>query len=284
MTNWADWPTRRRITALVEGPQSGEAESGALLAAELAVFIERVDSYAPEAFPEAVETVVSAIIARRPASAPLLTLANAVFLTIDRGPETVIAEVRAVAERLRTSVDILATMGAAFVPDGGSVLAHGTSSSVKRLLEEAALAKRFRVTCEAGRDGAGRLFAAELIDSGIAVEVVGDGLVVDSLFGVDLLVTGASAFGPDSMINSVGTDVLLKEAINLDVRALLVTSADKALPGPLFERAVRAAIEVDGLEVVRLAQFEAVVTELGVLDPAAASRLAERREVAPQLT
>jgi len=37
MTSWADWPTRRRITALVDGPQSGEAESGALLAAELAV-------------------------------------------------------------------------------------------------------------------------------------------------------------------------------------------------------------------------------------------------------
>jgi translation initiation factor 2B subunit (eIF-2B alpha/beta/delta family) len=283
MTNWADWPTRRRIAALADGHQSGEAESGALIAAELAVFIERVGSYAPEAFPEAIETVVRAIIARRPASAPLLTLANAVFLTIDRGAETVIAEVRAVAERLRTSVDILATMGAAFVPDGGSVLAHGTSSSVKRLLEEAARDKRFRVTCEAGRDGAGRLFAADLIESGLAVEVVGDGLVVDSLFGVDLLVMGASAFGPDSMINTVGTDVLLKEATNLDVRALLVTSADKALPGPLFERAVAAAIDTDGLEVVRLAQFEAVVTELGVLDPSAASRLAERREVAPQL-
>ena len=52
MTSWSDWPTPRRITSLVDGPQSGEAESGALLAAELAVFIERVDSYAPEAFPE----------------------------------------------------------------------------------------------------------------------------------------------------------------------------------------------------------------------------------------
>ncbi len=38
-----------------------------------------------------------------------------------------------------------------------------------------------------------------------------------------------------------------------------------------------------GLEVVGLEHFEAIVTELGVLDPAAAGRLAERREVAPQL-
>ena len=283
MTAWAEWPTRRRLDALTATPLGGEADNGALIAAELAMFVERIDAYAPDAFPEAIETVVRSIVARRPTSAPLLTLANAVFLTIERGSETVVAEVRSVAERLRTSVGILATMGAAFVPDGGSVLAHGTSSSVQRLLEHAARDKRFRVTCGSGWDGSGRLFASDLADAGIAVEVVEDDLIVDSLFGVDLIVTGASAFGPDSMINTSGTDVLVREAADLDMRALLVTSADKALPAPLFERAAGAAIDSDGLEVVRLALFEAIVTELGVLDPVAAGRLAERREVASQL-
>lgn len=283
MTGWAEWPARRRLDALTTAPQGGEAENGALVAAELAVFVERIDAFAPDAFPEAIDAVVRSIVARRPTSAPLLTLANAVFLTIERGPETVIAEVRSVAERLRTSVGILATMGAAFVPDGGSVLAHGTSSSVQRMLEEAARNKRFRVTCGSGWDGAGRLFASDLADAGIAVEVVGEDFVVDSLLGVDLIVTGASAFGPESMINTAGTDVLVKEAANLDVRALLVTSADKALPSPLFDRAAATAIGSDGLEVVPLAYFEAIVTELGVLDSLAAGRLAERREVAPQL-
>ncbi len=283
MTSWSEWPSRRRLDALTGAAEGGEAENGALVAAELAVFIERIDAYASEHFPEAIDSVVRSIVARRPTSAPLITLANAVLLTIERGPETVIAEVRAVAERLRASVGILATMGAAFVPDGGSVLAHGTSSSVQRLLEEAAHHKRFRVTCGSGWDGAGRLFASELADAGIAVEVVSEDFVVDSLLGVDLIVTGASAFGPGSMINTAGTDVLVKEAANLDVRALLVTSADKALPAPLFERSAAAATRSDGLEVVQLAHFEAIVTELGVLDPVAAARLAGRREVAPQL-
>ena len=283
MTAWADWPARRRLDALTAAPQGGEADDGALVAAELAVFVERIAAYAPEAFPEAIEVVVGSIVAQRSTSAPLLTLANAVYLTLERGPETVIAEVRSVAERLRTSVGILATMGAAFVPDGGSLLAHGTSSSVQRLLEQAARDKRFRVTCGSGPDGSGRLFASDLADAGIAVEVVDEDLVVDSLFGVDLMVMGASAFGSESMINTAGTDALVKEATNLDVRALLVASADKALPAPLFDRAAAAAIGSERLEVVRLASFEAIVTELGVLEPMAAGRLAERREVAPQL-
>ena len=283
MTSWAEWPARRRLDALTDPSQGGEAENGALIAAELAVFIERIAAYASEDFPEAIESVVHTIIARRPTSAPLLTLANAVFLTIHRGSETVVAEVRSVAERLRASVGILATMGAAFIPDGGSVLAHGTSSSVQRLLEEAAKRKHFRVTCGSGRDGAGHLFASNLADGGIPVEIVDEDLVVDSMLGVDLFVTGASAFGPESMINTSGTEVLVREAASLDVRALLVTSADKALPGPLFDRAAAAAIDSPDLEVVNLTHFEAIVTELGVLDPVAAGRLAGRRETAPQL-
>jgi translation initiation factor 2B subunit (eIF-2B alpha/beta/delta family) len=283
VTGWQEWPARRRIDSLINAPQGGEAENGSLIAAELALFVERLEANAPEAFPEAIDSMVRSIVAHRPTSAPLLTLANAVFLTIDRGPATVIAEVRSVAERLRTSVGILATMGAAFIPDGGSVLAHGTSSSVRRLLERAAVDKKFRVMCGTGWDGGGRLFVSDLADAGISVELVEEDLVVESLLGVDLIVTGASAFGPETMINTVGTDVLVREAAVLDLRALLVTSADKALPARLFDRAAAAAVATPGLEVVSLEHFEAIVTELGVLDPAAAGRLAERREVAPQL-
>jgi translation initiation factor 2B subunit (eIF-2B alpha/beta/delta family) len=268
---------------LIESPQGGEAENGSAVAAELAVFIERLDAYEPDQIEVGLDRVVRSIMDLRPTSAPLLTLVNAVLLAAGKGPETMIAEVRSVAERLRTSVGILATMGAAFIPDGGSVLAHGTSSSVRQLLEEAGATKRFRVTCEAGADGAGRLFAADLIAAGISVEVIDEDFVVDSLLGVDLVVTGAFAFGPESMINIAGTDGLVKEADNSDVRVLLVASADKALPAPLFDRAAAAAMGSYGLEVVRLSYFEAIVTELGVMDPATAGRLAEQRQVAPQL-
>jgi translation initiation factor 2B subunit (eIF-2B alpha/beta/delta family) len=283
VSSWEEWSTLRRIAALIESPQGGEAENGSAVAAELAVFIERLHAYEPDELTAGIDRVVRNIMDRRPTSAPLLTLVNAVLLTTGKGPATMIAEVRSVAERLRTSVGILATMGAAFIPDGGSVLAHGSSSSVRQLLEEAAATKRFRVTCGSGEDDAGRLFAADLIAAGISVEVIDEDYVVDSLLGVDLVVTGAFAFGPESMINIAGTTALVKEADNSDVRVLLVASADKALPAPLFDRAAATAMRSYGQEVVGLSYFEAIVTELGVMDPATAGRLAEQRQVAPQL-
>ena len=53
----------------------GEAENGSLIAAELALFVERIDANAPEGFPEAIDSMVRSIVAHRPTSAPLLTLA-----------------------------------------------------------------------------------------------------------------------------------------------------------------------------------------------------------------
>lgn len=282
MNLWDEWPARRKIDALVSAPQAGEAENGAAISGAVADFVERVASYAPEAFDEAVASVVRSILDSRPASAPLITLTNAVLLVLDRGPDTVIAEARSVAERLRTSVGILAAMGAVFVPDGGSVLVHGTSSSVRRVLENAAVTKRFRVTCEPGEDRAGIAYAADLASAGISVEVVDSDFVIGSLLGIDLVVTGAFAFGSDTVVVSEGTRAIVEEAAGLDLRVLMVSSADKALPAVLYARAVAASADL-GLEVVDLSLFEAVVTELGVLDPAAAGRLADRREIAREL-
>jgi translation initiation factor 2B subunit (eIF-2B alpha/beta/delta family) len=280
---WSDWPGKRRIESLLGNTELGEAETGSLIATELAALAESVHAYDPDAFEDAVASVVGTAISLRPTSAPILSLANSIYLALGRDPETTIAEIRSIAERLRSSVDILGVMGAAFVPDGGSVLAHGTSSTVRRTLEEANRSKRFRVTCGVGLDGAGRYFASDLASIGVTVELVNDDVLVDSLFGVDLLVTGASAFGPDSLINTTGTDLLVKEATNLDLRVLLIAAADKALPAPLFDRAAAAASVTDGLEVLSLRHFESVVTELGVLDPGAAGRLASGREVAAEL-
>lgn len=281
---WGSWPTRRKIDSLLGDTELGETETGSLIATELAAFGEGIQAYAPESFDTAIRDVLRSAVVRRPTSAPLLSLANAAYLALDRGPDTTIAEIRSVAVRLRSSVDILTAMGAVFVPDGGAVLAHGTSSTVRRTLEEAARLKRFRVTAGYGLDGSGRIFAADLAAAGVAVELVDDDALIDSVPGVDLLVTGASAFGPESLINTAGTDLLVKEAASYDVRVLLIAAADKALPGPLFDRAASAAAASDVLEVVDLRHFEAVVTELGVLDPAAAGQLASRREVADDLT
>ena len=65
---------------------------------------------------------------------------------------------------------------------------------------------------------------------------------------------------------------------------LVVASADKALPAALFHRAAAEATSSAALEVVRLAAFDSVVTELGVLDSAGARRLAQGHPVAEVLS
>jgi translation initiation factor 2B subunit (eIF-2B alpha/beta/delta family) len=283
VTEWLDWPSYRRLGALARSPEGGAAEVGALAATDLADFIEALGRFAPHCYPEAVEQVAEDMVRRQPAVAPLVALANAVLLAIDDGPGTAAAEARGFQKRLTASAEILSTVGCALIPEGGAVLTHGASSSVRGALVSA-LDKGVRVICtiSPGTDE-GRRMAADLKAAGVSVEVVDDSQVPDTLYGVDLVLVGAHALGPDAAVSGAGTGVLVKEAANAGSRVLVLASADKALPAPLFDRAASAATGSPMLEVVRLPAFDAVVTELGVLDPSGVRRLAEGHPVAGQL-
>lgn len=283
MTDWLDWPSYRRLGSLLRTPEGGAAEIGSRAATDLADFVEALNRFAPECYPEAVEAIAAEIVERQPALAPLVALANAVFLAIEDGPAVVAAEARGFQKRLAASVEILSTVGAALLPDGGSVLTYGWSSSVRAALS-LARDKALRVVCSASPGSPeGRLMAADLAGVGLAVEVVDDAMVVDTLFAVDLVVIGANAIGPDGVVAVAGTGALAKEASNVGVRVIVLASADKALPTPLFDRASAAALMSPALEVVRLGSFASIVTELGVLDPDGVRRLADGKAVAPRL-
>jgi len=282
MTEWLDWPSYRRLVALLRSPDGGAAEVGALAATDLADFVEALSRYAPDAFPGAIESIAREIVARQPAVAPLVALANAVCLAIDGGPGTVAAEARGFQKRLTSSVEILSTVGAALIPEGGSVLTHGASSSVRGALV-AASEKGVRVVCVASALDEGRRMAADLNAAGVPVEVVAEAMVPDALYAVDLVMVGANALGPDAAVTVAGTGTLAKEASNVGVRVIVLASADKALAAALFDRAAESATAAATLEVVRLGAFDSVVTELGVLDGAGARRLAEGKVVAAQL-
>ena len=283
MNEWLDWPSYRRLGALLRSADGGAAEVGALAATDLADFVEALSHYAPGSFPKAVESIAREIVDRQPAVAPLVALANAVFIAIEGGPEMVAAEARGFQKRLAASVEILSSVGAALIPEGGSVLTHGASSSVRAALV-AARDKAIRVVCVVAPFlDEGRRMAADLNAAGLPVEVVADAMVPDALYAVDVVIVGAHALGPDAAVNVAGTSALAKEASNLGVRVVVLASADKALPELLFDRAAAAATASHTLEVLRLAAVDSVVTELGVLDAAGARRLAEGRVVARQL-
>ncbi|HEX9978728.1 MAG: hypothetical protein V1757_11390 [Actinomycetota bacterium] len=283
MTGWIDWPSYRRLMALLRSPDGGAAEVGSVAASSLAEFVDHLIRYDADAYPEAVAAVAVRIARSQPALAPLVLLANTVLLTLDRGPDIVVAEARAFEKRLAASTEIVSTVGAALVPEGGSVLTHGASSTVRSTLLVAA-SRGVRVVCTASTPfGEGRRLAAELSSAGIQVETIPDQAVPDALYGIDMVLLGANALGPESAVNVAGTGAITKEARNLGVTTLLLVSADKALPGLLFERAAGVALGSAALELVALSSLDSIVTEQGVLDAEAVRRLAENKPVAPEL-
>jgi translation initiation factor 2B subunit (eIF-2B alpha/beta/delta family) len=284
VTGWVDWPSYRRLESLVRSPDGGAAEVGSVAASSMAEFVDRLIRYDPGAYPDAVAAVATRIAAGQPAFAPLVLLANTMFLTLDRGPEVAIAEARAFEKRLAVSTEIVSSVGAALIPEGASVLTHGGSSTVRATLV-AASDREVRVVCTSSTPlGEGRRLAADLLAAGVAVEIIPEDAVADALYAVDLILLGANALGPESVVNVAGTGVITKEARNLGVRTLVLASADKALPEALFERAARVATASATLELVSLASIDSVVTEQGVLDTLAVARLTETKPVAPQLS
>jgi len=224
------------------------------------------------------------LLERCAAVAPLVSLVNTVYLTLDAGPPALAAELRRVERRMAASAGILARVGAELIEEGGIVLTHGGSGSVQALLVHAAETRKFFVSCAATLpEGEGVELAADLASAGLAVEVTPDDQVSEILPDVDLVIVGADALGPRRVMSTAGTAALAAEARPLGIPFYVLASGDKVLPGPLFERAVRAGRLGGRYEATDLALITAVVTERGVLDPREAAGLAEDLEVSPLL-
>jgi translation initiation factor 2B subunit (eIF-2B alpha/beta/delta family) len=284
MTEWREWPSWRRLAAIARAPITGAAAAGSLAATNLADLVESIGKYAPEAYPRAVKEISLELIDRQPAIAPLVTIVNAVFLHDSDPPEALAAELRRTADRMAASASVLSRVGAALVPAGASVLTAGGSGSVRDLLMLAGDSRSFSVACaETMPYGEGIELAADLAAAGLRVEVLPDEQVADAVPGIDLVIVGAAAVGPDAAMNAVGTARIAERARYFSVPVYLVASIDKALPAPLFERAVAAGSAAGQFEPVPLASVSAVVTELGILEPLGAGKLASERSVARAL-
>jgi translation initiation factor 2B subunit (eIF-2B alpha/beta/delta family) len=285
VTEWTQWPCWRRLVAIARAPAGRSAvATGALAAASLAELVEGLAEYAPEDYPRAVQEIAEELAERRAAVAPLVSLVNTVYLTLGAGMPALAAELHGVERRMAASAGILARVGAELIEEDGIVLTHGGSGSVQALLTHAAESRRFFVSCLATLpEGEGIELAADLAAAGLHVEVAPDDQVAEVLPDVDLVVVGADALGPRRLMSAAGTASLAAETHSLGVPFYVLASVDKALPAPLFERAV-AAGRIDGrYEATDLGLVTAVVTERGVLDPREAADLAEDREVSPAL-
>jgi translation initiation factor 2B subunit (eIF-2B alpha/beta/delta family) len=285
VTEWKSWPSWRRLIAIARVRTSGSAAAaGSLAAGSLADLVEGVGNYAPEAYPDAIVEISDELLERQPAMAPIVGLVNTVYLGLGGGPESLAAELRRVQRRMATSAGLLAEIGAALVGEDAAVLTHGGSASVKGMLLRAAAERRISVSCATSLpEGAGIELAADLAAEGLRVEVVPDDQVPEALPGVDMVIFGAAAFGPDYSLAVTGSPSIVIEAQDLGLPVYLVASVEKALPQPLFDRAVVAAAATRQFEPVALGTLTSVVTEVGILDPLGAGKLAAERRVAPRL-
>lgn len=285
MTEWTQWPSWRRLIAIARAPVGrSAAAAGALAAGSLAELVEGLEEYAPDAYAGAVRAVADELMDRCAAVAPLVSLANTVYLSVEGGPGPLAAELRQLERRMAASAGMLARVGAVLIEEGGIVLTHGGSGSVQALLVHAAESRRFFVSCVATfPDGEGIELAAELAAAGLAVEVTPDDQVPEILPDIDLVVVGADAIGPRYLMSSAGTTALAAEARPLGVPFYVLASVDKVLPAPLFDRALTAGRLSGRYEATDLSLVTAVVTEQGVLDPRETAGLAEDREVSPAL-
>lgn len=284
MMEWRDWPSWRRLNAIARLPVGGAAAAGGMAAGSMAEFIETLSEYSPESYPAAVRNVAEDLNRRQPAIAPIVGMVNAVFLHLDDGPASLSALLRDMERRITMSPTLLGEVGAALVETGSGVLTFGGSGSVRALLTAAGASRAFFVSCATTLpDGEGVEMAADLAAAGVRVELIPDDEIGEVMLGCDLVLMGTSAIGPDTAMNIMGSARVTRQAKQLGVPLYLVSSVEKALPGPLFDRAVSAGASEGRYEPIRLSDLTAVITEFGILNPEAAGMLAAELEVAPQL-
>lgn len=284
MTQWWEWPAWRRVLAAAHDQVGSAATVGADAALALGDLLKTVVDVAPEAFPAAVLDAVDLLSANQQAMAPILNLRNAIYLEAPNGAEAVAEAVAVLETRIRQSWRGIAEAGQGVIPDHGTVMIHSASSTVRTVLEVARESAEFDVVCTRAMPiGEGIEMAADLRDVGLDVELIDDETAIEVLAGMDVVLAGADAIGPNQVINKVGTAVLAGAAKAIGVPFYLVAATNKVLPESLFNAALQRRGREDLSEAITLDVFTGVVTELGVMDSAAISEFAGSLAVAEEV-
>lgn len=285
MTEWREWPAWRHVVAAAHDQVGSAATVGADAARAVGDLLTTVVGITPEAFPDAILDAVDLLVAHQQAMAPIMNLRNAVYLHASEGPEAVAAAVADLEGRIRESWRGIAEVGVSLIPPGGTVLIHSASSTVRTVLELARDRTDFDVVCTRAMPiGEGIAMAAELREAGFDVELIDDEFAIEVLPGMDVVMAGADAIGPAQVINKVGTAVLAGAAKAIGVSFYLVAATEKILPEVLFDAALQRRGREDLSEAIALDVFSGVVTEIGVLDPAAVAAYARSLAVAEGLS
>jgi len=236
----------------------------------------------------------AALLETQPAMAPVLYLANAVWLALE-GPADA-AERRARARAaltdalalLAASAERAARLAAEILGPARTVVTISRSSTVLAALAGIAARHPLWVIVGEGRPALeGRRLAASAAAVGCRVTLVADAALPGQARGADAVLVGADAILRRGTINKVGTSALLLAAREAAVPSYVLADRSKLVPGPLAPLLILPARDPGRLwrdpprnvslartdfESIPLSLCTAVLTEEGAAAPRTVAR------------
>lgn len=257
-----------------------------------------------EVFKEEVKAVGRALLSAQPSMAPLVNLVNEALFSmegassLEEAGERVRAASIEYSRALERSGTRIARQALPLIGQG-PIMTHSFSSTV---LEALLLAKKegriSKVICTESRpQGEGRLLAERLIQEGISVKLVVDGLAPATVKGVRAVLVGADALSSAGLVNKVGTYALALAAKTQKIPFYALCGREKFVPAgyELPGEEPKEPQEVwphrpQGVEVLNLYfdltplhYLAGVVTEEGVLSPSKVLARLKRLRLHPAL-
>ncbi len=231
----------QQLEALIS-PLRADTVSGAAVVGRLAAEVVRraavrVQAGSPEELRWALGEVVVKVMEAQPAMAPLVSLARDVLdavedaYDVEGGRHLAAQAAQAFRIGLETRAQVVASRGAALLPQEGTVATTSSSSAVRAALLHGAGARNLRVLCLESRPfKEGQLLAASLAKAGVSVVYAVDAAAATLLPDCDMVLLGADSIGDEGVVNKIGSSALAESAHRLGVPVHVISDETKILP------------------------------------------------------
>lgn len=235
-------PLQQVLASIASDRTHGAARLARLAAQELL-------EHGPNCSAEEVKAFCLGLVRAQPAMAPLSTLANRVL-------QSGLDSVPVFLDEAEQAVRRIASHAAGLIAEGAAVMTHSYSQTVLDCLL-ASRGKGIRVIAtESWPLGEGIALAGELKKAGITVDLISDNQVPPQ---ASLVLVGADAVTPAGLVNKIGTAPLALTALEHGKPFYAASSTHKLARQPFVEPL---------FDLTPLHLITAVITEIGVLDPA----------------
>ncbi len=228
------------------------------------------------------------ILSGQPSMAPVVRVLNDAMLVAKRARDVdeAIGELRRVCQEyvgwVGSTSDYIAKQIQPLISPSATVLTISFSNTVANCLVQVSQSRNVKVICLESRPGLeGRSFAAFLARRNVAVELVVDGAIYESLQEADLWLAGADGLTVSGVINKIGTSAMAITAYALSVPGYILSDTGKLWPDALglpriadhdlaeVWKGAPSGIQVRNLyfDLTPWQYIPAIVTEQGLLSP-----------------